>query len=514
MDVRRFISLFFLILLVNVAPAQTGRAEYEMYCGSCHNQDGKGAGEGAFPPLAASEWVKGDPERMVQVILHGLEGRVKVANKSYNLAMPPQGESLTDKQIALIVSYVRQAWGNGEGPIGEPFVKSARKRTQTQNEMWKPSVLLKRWPLSEKPGPLRNLKATVYKGDFQTMPDFAKLEPFTIEEVSSGYIDLALFGMKPGFAVVWEGEFEVKQKGGYVFRVDSDDGSRVFVNGELVTEIKRAGAMGRATSGRAMLESGLAKLRVEYFDCRGRHGIALDMKKSKDWTSFTRVKTRSEAKHPSILLAPEEESRIFRNFIAGTSPRAIGVGYPEGVNLAFSADGLGLGLAWLGDFIDAGRHWTGRGKGFQKPAGQRILSLGEGPAWAKGDSSKPWPKAWQPELKAQFNGYHLDKKRRPEFRYEVAGLEVLDKPQVLKGKELVRNFTIKVAKNPPKDLLLRLSGPGAKAVGTHAFQLSDGVRLEVADCAAMKPVLTQEGVVVQLKLKTGSNRLGMRYVWK
>ena len=78
----------------------------------------------------------------------------------------------------------------------------------------------------------------------------------------------------------------------------------------------------------------------------------------------------------------------------------------------------------------------------------------------------------------------------------------------------MRNFTFKAGAKTPKNLLLRLSGPGAKATGSHSFHLGSGVRLEVANCASMEPVVMDAGVVLKLKLKTGENRLGVRYVWK
>ena len=66
-------------------------------------------------------------------------------------------------------------------------------------------------------------------------------------------------------------------------------------------------------------------------------------------------------------LVPGTEAIIYRNFIKGAGPRAIGVGYPEHVNLAFDANDLRLALIWQGAFIDASRHWSGRGGGFQSP---------------------------------------------------------------------------------------------------------------------------------------------------
>lgn len=498
-----------------MAGAVDGKAQYEMLCGACHNPDGKGAGEGAFPPLAGSEWVTGDPERLVQVVLHGLEGPVTVRGKTYNLAMPPQGAALTDEQIAGIATYVRGAWGNKEKGVDSDFVKEARERTAKRKSMWKEKELLKLWPLAEKKGPLKHLIATVYEGNFKTMPDFSKLEVAAVEEETSGFISLEPIVQKRSFAVVWEGEFDVKEGGDYSFQLDSDDGSRLFVNGEMVVEVKGMGPMGRNREGRILLEEGTSKMRLEYFEGRGRKGIAVAMRKGKNRTHFTRTKSKSGPKYPPIPLVANDEARIYRNFIKGATARAIGVGYPENVNLAFSADELGVGLAWIGDFIDAGLHWTGRGQGSQSPAGQRVVTLGVGPSYALMPGGlTPWPKVWQPELKARFRGYNLDEKRRPEFYYEVGGLQISDKPEAVEGRELVRNIRLKAGENPPQGLSLRLSGKGAKAIGSHAFELGSGVRLVIAKSDSVEPVITKEGVFLRLKLKSGENRIGVRYVWK
>jgi cytochrome c553 len=515
MEFRRFLSIVALSCSVTTVMAMDGKAQYEMLCGACHNPDGKGAGEGAFPPLAGSEWVKGDPERMVQVILHGLEGPMQVLDKNYNLVMPPQGAALTDEQIVAITNYVRTSWGNEQSEVDLALVKAARQRSQGRSQMWKAEELLEQWPLPEKKGPLQNLRATVYKGSFQSMPDFNKLTPDSLEESQTGFVDLGLIKGKEGFAVVWEGDFLPATDGDYVFELDSDDGSRLFVGGEKVVEVKGIGGIGRKKTGRVLLEGELVRVRLEYFQGKGPQGITLSARRGKDWTHFTKETSTSKPIAPSIPLVAKEEARIYRNFIKGTTARAIGVGYPEQVNLAFSADELGIGLAWIGDFIDAGLHWTARGQGFQSPAGQRVLGLGSGPSFAlNAGELTPWPQTWQPELKARFGGYVLDEKRRPEFRYQVAGIQIFDKPEATEGRKLVRNIRLKVGDNPPQGLSLRLSGSGAKALGSHAFKLASGVRLVVAKSEGVEPLVTNDGVILRLKLKPGENRIGVRYVWK
>lgn len=120
-----------------------------------------------------------------------------------------------------------------------------------------------------------------------------------------------------------------------------------------------------------------------------------------------------------IELTPTTEPIVYRNFIEGAGPRAIGVGYPEKVNLAFDANDLRLAMVWQGSFIDASRHWIDRGAGFQPPLGDNILKFPAGRCVAKLESAQAaWP-TQTPRLDGyQFRGYRFDEKRRPTFLYE------------------------------------------------------------------------------------------------
>lgn len=507
--------LAFFALAATTWGNEMGQVHYEMLCASCHGKSGEGGSEGSSPPLVGSEWVKGDPARLVQIILHGIEGPLEVKGQAYNFVMPPHGAALDDKQIAGIASYVRRAWGNERSSIEEGFVLNARKETRERKKMWTADELEHRWPLPAKSGPLENLFVYVYEGAFRVMPKFESLESVVVKEEPLGFLNVKSLGKGEKYAAVWEGDFEVEQSGTYTFRLDSDDGSRVFVNGARVVALNGQGAMGRQNQGAIRLDAGRAKLRVEYFNYKGNQGLTLSMRHKEKWTHFTRQKPKPIRRVPSIPLVVEEEARIYRNFIEGASANGIGVGYPGGVNLAFCGDDLGLGVAWVGKFIDAGLHWTGRGAGFQSPAGQRVVKFGDGPAFAVGlKNLRKWPQTWQPKAKARFKGYVLDGKRFPEFRYEVAGIQITDKPLTTEGHVLVRNLSFEVKQKPPEDLVMRVAGKGVEGLSSHVFKLQDGMRLEVAKCDGVKCVANSEGLYLRLKLEKGVNRIGLRYVWK
>ena len=114
----------------------------------------------------------------------------------------------------------------------------------------------------------------------------------------------------------------------------------------------------------------------------------------------------------SIPLTPTTGAIIYRNFITGAGTRAIAVGYPEKVSLAFDANELRLALIWQGAFIDAARHWTDRGVGFEGPLGDNILKMPGGPDLAvleKPDTA--WPAVAKPRLGLPLPGLQAHARR-------------------------------------------------------------------------------------------------------
>jgi hypothetical protein len=135
-----------------------------------------------------------------------------------------------------------------------------------------------------------------------------------------------------------------------------------------------------------------------------------------------------------IELKPQSDPIIYRNFIEGAGSRAIGVGYPEGVNLAFDANNMRLALIWHGPFIDASRHWTGRGVGFETPLGDDILPLpNRVPFLVLDQPDREFPTEPGRDLGYKFLGYRLDRDKRPIFRYSFSGMTVEDCSVPMKG---------------------------------------------------------------------------------
>jgi mono/diheme cytochrome c family protein len=103
-----------------------GKKNYETVCGSCHGPDGMGKPNQA-PPLAGSEWVvtKG-VNRLAHIPLAGLTGPIQVQGKDWNLSMAPMGAALSNEDLAGVLTYIRNSWGNKTGEVTADDVNVVR----------------------------------------------------------------------------------------------------------------------------------------------------------------------------------------------------------------------------------------------------------------------------------------------------------------------------------------------------------------------------------------------------
>ena len=134
--------------VIDPARMIAGKAVYNRLgiCTTCHQADGKGM-PGAFPPLAGSPWLDGNKDRLIKIVLKGLMGPIKVGDESYNSAMLPLEGLLTDKEIADVLTYVQNEWGNQGPAVFEDEVTKLRAASKAQTLPWTPEVLLKAHPL-------------------------------------------------------------------------------------------------------------------------------------------------------------------------------------------------------------------------------------------------------------------------------------------------------------------------------------------------------------------------------
>jgi mono/diheme cytochrome c family protein len=112
-----------------------GAAVFAARCAACHQASGAGL-PGVFPPLAGSEWVAGKGDLVAKIMLHGVQGAITVKGATFNGAMPPFKDQLSDAEIAAVASHVRSQWGNKAPPITADIVAKARTETASRTAPW------------------------------------------------------------------------------------------------------------------------------------------------------------------------------------------------------------------------------------------------------------------------------------------------------------------------------------------------------------------------------------------
>ena len=102
-----------------------GATLFSTYCIACHQATGLG-NPGQAPPLVGSPWVLGTPNRLIRIPNNGLTGPIDVKGQVWNLTMTPFAATLTDEELASILSFIRNNWGNSAPPVTPQQVKAVR----------------------------------------------------------------------------------------------------------------------------------------------------------------------------------------------------------------------------------------------------------------------------------------------------------------------------------------------------------------------------------------------------
>lgn len=108
------------------AAMKKGASGYAV-CGGCHQGNGGGI-PGQFPPLAGSEYVKGGTERLIRIVQHGLTGPITVNGQGYNTpgGMQPFGAAMSGQDLANVLTYIRNSWGNEGTMVTKEMVQKVR----------------------------------------------------------------------------------------------------------------------------------------------------------------------------------------------------------------------------------------------------------------------------------------------------------------------------------------------------------------------------------------------------
>lgn len=134
--IRKMITIFTLVVGFTVVAQADDKAKlmargqqvYTEYCKTCHQANGQGLGA-VYPPLAKSDYLKSTPmPQIIKEVVNGKSGKVKVNGKEYNGVMAPLPKKYTDEDIASVITYVYNSFGNSGPTVTVADVKKHKKK--------------------------------------------------------------------------------------------------------------------------------------------------------------------------------------------------------------------------------------------------------------------------------------------------------------------------------------------------------------------------------------------------
>lgn len=106
------------------ASVARGKKVYETYCLACHQADGAGV-QRMNPPLVKTQWVLGDKKKLIGIVLNGMDEPIEIDGETYSSIMAPH-DFLKDQEVADVLTYVRNSFGNKASAVTAAEVKAVR----------------------------------------------------------------------------------------------------------------------------------------------------------------------------------------------------------------------------------------------------------------------------------------------------------------------------------------------------------------------------------------------------
>jgi len=350
----------------------------------------------------------------------------------------------------------------------------------------------------DKPHPtVSDLNYTVYKGNFDTEPDFKvmKLKPEaqgTTPILTSNEVKLA-----NEFLLRYTGVIHITDPGEYTFRLSTPGGKGALrINGQLA-------AQGRGP-GRIQLQPGDHPFDLYYSKnvdwAKAALGLTVAGPGIREYLLTDANVSSNDAVDPILINAPSNTVlRSFTDLPGGIRvTHGVGVGSAEQVHYTYDLDKGMIVQVWRGGFLDATPMWHERGDGSSRPAGS-VQYLGKpAPAIARLATATD---AWTTDTAGtgfKPKGYVLDAGDRPAFKYIIYGTQVNDASTVIEGGQGIwREVSIQT---PVPNLYIRLaSGTKIEAVKNGLYAIDNkSYYIRVDDTGEAKPQVRNSGSIREL----------------
>ncbi len=207
---------------------------------------------------------------------------------------------------------------------------------------------------------------------------------------------------------------------------------------------------------------------------------------------------------------------IYRNFIKGAGARAIGVAYPQQSNIAFDAENCRMAILWQENFIDASRHWTGRGQGFEAPLGENILQLHDGIVFSSQPVTDQWPSKFSVDERPKFKGYRFDKLRQPIFKYVVGDVTIEDQPlpDVVNDKPFIKR-KMRFSSAGSKTISYLAAVGNAIEINGTVIKVGDDYSTKLTNVKEIKLIKQggQKAAIAIIDLSSGFAEVEQSYLW-
>lgn len=259
---------------------------------------------------------------------------------------------------------------------------------------------------------LFDLAYKYYEGEWNKLPVFSQLQPIDAAPIPGGVIDIGRAGRKDRFGFVFAGKLRTPRDGRYTFYLNSDDGSRLLINGKAVVDHDGLHSAGPAKAGQVILKAGVHAFELQYFELGGDELLDLSWEgPSLARRYFTPASGQSAAEREKYYLFVTDEPRVIRGSMPNASSKSIAVGLPGGLSYCFDAEACMVRYGWFGGFLDAGPdrgNGTGRGGQPNRPLGELFSVGAEAFPFSIGADSPAMP---------VFKGYTLTP-QGPVFSYQ------------------------------------------------------------------------------------------------
>lgn len=376
---------------------------------------------------------------------------------------------------------------------------------------------------------IKNLTYKLYNGHWQfpkwwqNLPDFDEVE--LTEEGKADYIDIDSHSKRDeNFGLRYEGNITIKQPGDYAFTVVSDDGSKLYIDDQMVADHD---GIHPATEkkGTIRLEEGNHDFRLDYFQQVGGQFLQIfvegpGMPNSPLMSPPSLLKQTNEGKFlehkPGDL---PEMLRGFAMFQGEKRTKVIHLGDPSGINYAYDLDAGSLLKVWRGGFVNVGDMWENRGiSQLAVPLAPAVEIIGE-PTLARIDNmGRSWPDSMPDGIGFHPRGYTIDGSGYPAFSYSAYEILVEDKivPDPLNGV-VKREISFSGASPAAMMWGLIARGKHIRKINQHQYSIGGNYYIiadqELAEIMEIRTAGDMEELIIPVMKGTDHTKVAYSIVW-